>query len=534
MDIVKGSRFQMESYKISRLSRALRKALNALDDRGRMSMKTFRAVRCALNGSEEDVGSRITSDPEKYIGPFDSLTPVAQRAIVRAIEKEDRWRMRGYEIGNWHIKMARMCTKLRWKLAGHDMKRMSRVAQILALAFRSGASFVIHKLYMSSLRWKGRFIARQTLSSLLSMLGVAPWTFAVCYARAIPQLPGYRGFYHDESRHNTYGVMIGVDLLPASEGYYYIESNMNFGMSQTRSELYLHDPLAANLIDFAADFGFRNLVIVNNAFSYTNEMMAKQCKRDALTRNIRLSIVEDVFLPPRAGYAQSHAVPLPEDGDTLIVRSKYYHTSFDYLLQHKHASARALRVYQQRTGDPEFLLPETAPEPVFGSIGLDEPFPNVVYKLPERDEGKGVIFLKARSQQHAYGILGEALRINRSRDISERIYSRIEDRNGLYQAYVRSPLLAGRKLYKIRAHVLITPIGVKFLSAHRVIGRYAVPEYLPFGVVWDRRPYLVNLSTSSHYESISPEEEPAVVVAALAVAKGFAWAATYGFEHRNG
>jgi hypothetical protein len=519
---------------MSSFSAALRQAMQTLDDSGRMPGKAARTLLQALNGARSDLMLGAALEPEKYFGPFESLGPDAQDAIVEAVVSNDRWSMRGYEVGDWNILLARLFTKLRRGCAEHDLNRMSAIARILALASKSGPSFLMHALYERQLGWRGRLPLRLTLASLLNMLGIDPRNLAVCYARRIPQAGAYRGYYHDVRRNNTYGVVLGVDLLPSVTGFWYIEGNLDFGMSRTRSALYDRDPIVNNLVKFAAEHGYRNLIILHNTASYMDGAMARQYEEEALARKIKLTIVEDAYLPPQSGYLQSYGVPSFDSHDTLVARTKYYRTSLDYLFQHKHASIRALTVYKQRTSDPALLVPRISAEPVLGDVGPEDPFPNLVFKLPERDEGKGVIFLKAGSPGHATTILRDAIRRNRPRGFVDRLYSRIEDRNGSCQQYIQSPLLAGRMLYKVRAHVLITPIGVRFLSAHRVIGRHAVPEYLPLGVVRDPRPYLVNLSTSSHYEIVPPDEEPAVVAAALAVARGFAWAATYGFEDSPG
>ncbi|MER3446249.1 MAG: hypothetical protein C4291_05125 [Candidatus Dadabacteria bacterium] len=175
------------------------------------------------------------------------------------------------------------------------------------------------------------------------------------------------------------------------------------------------------------------------------------------------------------------------------------------------------------------LLPATGPEPVLGDIYPDDPFPNLVYKLPDLDEGKGVAFLKVSSAEHARTVLKESLHLNHRRKLLWNCYL-IKEQKGLFQSYIRSQLLSGRRLYIIRVHVLITPIGIKFLSAHRVVSERAVPEYLPLGVVQNPLPYIVNYSVGSKYEVVPPEEELAVETAALAIARGLAWAATYGFQ----
>ena len=59
--------------------------------------------------------------PEQHLGPFDTLPRATQRAIVRAIEANDRWEMAGYEMGNWHVALTRLLHKLR-----HNLPRSMR------------------------------------------------------------------------------------------------------------------------------------------------------------------------------------------------------------------------------------------------------------------------------------------------------------------------------------------------------------------------------------------------------------------------
>ncbi len=485
-------------------------------------------------GAGRELAREIAAGPAGYFGPFDSLTAEARKAIVEAIAREDRWRMRGHEIGDWHIKLAQFFTGVRRPLSQRGLTGLSRLAEALALAFRSGPAFLLHMLYRGLLSCHGRAPLPQTLPSLLSRIGLDPRNLAVCYARNMLQPESYRGFHHDAGRHNTYGVLLGIDLLPADGGFWYIESNLDFGMSRTRAALYDHDPFVTNLVDFAGEQGYRNLMVVHKSASHLNECMARQYAEEARARGIRLTLVEDAYLPPQPGCIQSYGVPACVGNDTLVVRSKYYPTSLDYLFQHKNASIRALTAYKQHVDDPALQVPMTGNESVLEDVRPGDPFPNLVYKLPERDEGKGVIFIKAESREHATLLLEEALRRDRPRGILGRLYAMLEDGNGLFQPYIRSSMLPGRRLYKVRAHVLISPAGARFLSAHRVVSQHEVPHQLPLGLVEDRRPYLVNLSTSSNYELVPPDEEQAVIEAALAIGRGLSWAASYGFRTTAG
>jgi hypothetical protein len=362
---------------------------------------------------------------------------------------------------------------------------------------------------------------------VLNISGIEPWNFAVCYARNIPQPVRYRGFWHDPSCHNTVGVVLGIDLISTPEGFWYAESNLNCGLAPERTALYNRDPFVSNLLDFVKEQGYRHLVVMASNFQYVDKLMAKQYEEGTVARKIKLNIVEDAYLP-KLHYTQSFGIPSMYNDSMLVVRIKFYHTNLDYLFNHKWTSIQALEAYKKHSSDPALLLPATGLEPVLGDIDPHDPFPNLVYKLPDLDQGKGVIFLKANSPEHARTILMEAIRLNRRREPWNRYL--IKKQKGLFQSYIRSQLLPGRRLYIIRAHVFITPIGIKFLSAHRVVSERAVPEYLPLGVVQNPLPYIVNYSVGSKYEIVSPEEEPAVEAAALAVARGLAWAATYGFQ----
>jgi hypothetical protein len=91
-------------------------------------------------------------------------------------------------------------------------------------------------------------------------------------------------------------------------------------------------------------------------------------------------------------------------------------------------------------------------------------------------------------------------------------------------------MLEGRHLYYVRAHVLLTPVGAQYLSAHRIVGGTPVPRELRDGIVQDRTPYFWNFATGARFTLVPSEEEPGVVKAALAVARGLSAAVTYGFQ----
>lgn len=468
-------------------------------------------------------------EPAQRLGGFDTLPVDVQNVIVKYIITNDRMSMAGHEIGKLHVILTRLLWRLRKNIPGHKLNRTKTFIEILARAFQSGPAHIIYALYLLKRSWQEKYLSHSTIQSFPDSPGKDIKDYAVCFARHVPQLKAYRGFWHDRARNNTYGVILGIDLISSPEGCWYIESNLNFGMSNIRSALYDNDPFVQNLFRFTAEKGFSSLMFVNNTYANMNSIMASQLEKEALRYKVDLRIVEDAYLP-HSQYQQSFGIPSLKSHNTLVVRTKFYRTSLDYLLQNKLASCRALKLYQQNFKEPALLLPQTGAAPLISSIALDEPFPNVVLKNPGHDEGKGILFLKATSAEHAAAILRESRKSYRRKDFINRIYSSIEHQTPLFQSYIRSHLLNGRRLYKVRAHILLTPPGIYFLSAHRVISQYSVPDHLPLGVVRDSRPYLVNLASSSAYEVLPPEEESAVQSAAMAIARGFSWATSYGFN----
>ena len=497
--------------------------LGSFENDGYIQPHISRILRRAMN-KNQFADEEMSPVPEQYFGPFDSLPDKIRHAIVKTIVKEDHWSMVGHDIGKWHILVVHMMTRLRRSFSGHGFKRLARLSHALAVMSRSGPAHVLHKMHRLRASFIRRFSNRLDFLGLLNLLGIEPWDLSVCYARNIPQQPAYRGFYHDANRHNSYGVVVGIDLLPTPDGYYFIESNLNFGMSSTRSALYDRDPFVTDLVDFAADMQYQHLMFLSNTSSYVNNVMAEQLSQAASSRNIKLSIVEDGYLP-KSKHMQSFGIPTLSEDRTLVVRTRFYRTSLDHLFQNKRANNMALRQYRQYSSDPDVLVPDTE----IGSADERDPFPNIVYKMPERDEGKGIAFLKAQSSAHAQELLNDYRRNGAAR-FMDRLYSIVEDSRGIYQAYVKPLMLDGRFVYKIRSHVLITPIGMRFLSAHRVISGFAVPATLPFGIVQDPKPYLVNLASSSKYELLPAEEEEQVIKSSLAIARGLSWAASYGFQ----
>jgi hypothetical protein len=357
---------------------------------------------------------------------------------------------------------------------------------------------------------------------------VEPRTLAVRYARGIEQLPAYRGFWHDPAAHSTVGLIVGLDFVQNADGYWLLECNMDCGLLGQRTAMYAQDPFVANVLDFAAAHGYRRLGIVSGATSVDPDM-ARQYREGGAARKIEVRLFENAF-DPRFGHETTVSLPKFADGGTLILRNRHYRTALDYVIHHKRASSRALRIYKEETGDSSFRLPVTSADPFIDRTDESDPYPNLVFKLPELDDGEGVVFLKASSVSHAREIAAEAVRAAPPRSRLSRLYLSLRDRQGIFQEYVRTPFVDDRRLFKARAYVLITPAGARFLSSQKTICAKPLPARLPFGIVQDQSPYLASYRPGSRWVLPSAEEEERLRSAALGVARGLSQALEHGFR----
>jgi hypothetical protein len=464
-------------------------------------------------------------DAVAELPPFPTLSPESRRAIVRAIAAEDRWRMAGYELGKTHARASRAIRALATKARERPGSELLR---LLVSAIQSGPARCVHGIYRAS-RWAARPLSRDaSFLGSLARSGVRPWDLAVRYAQEIPQAPGHRGYWHDRDRHQTVGMVLGIDFIPHAEGHWFVESNLDAALRDERSALYDRDPFLANLVDFAASHGYQRLMVIPGNTVALDRRMFERLGQEAEARGLEVTVVEDKFLPG-ARSPRSLSIP-PLGASTFVARIRRYHTALDHLVADKGATHRALSLHLRETGDRSFRLPRTGSlDEVFRPAG-DEPLPNLVYKYAELDQGQAVAFLKARSVDRARSIVAQAAASARPGGLAPVLASRIGRRTGLLQEFVASAPAAGRRLFILRAHVLISPAGTRFLSAHRVVAGAPLPETLAEGVVADPRPFLVNYSAGARYEAASPDDEESVSRAVLGVAAAISRAVEIGFD----
>jgi len=503
---------------------ALRLALAHVSADGQLRREDVKALRKALKSASPRAW--LLGEPEAVLGPFESLPLPAQEALRAIVTSSARWRMAGYSMGRGHEALSRGLWRVREKLRSGT--RRQAAVDLAASAVQAGPFFAIPALHRAWQSSRARLARRPGLGDFLAAAGVETRSLAVRYVTGLPQQPAYRGFWHESSSHSTVGLIVGLDLIEDEQGFWLVESNMNCGLEIIRTAIYRDDPFVRSLLDFAVSSGYERLVIVSGNTSVDGEM-TRQYREGAEARGLELHLFENSF---RALFGHPGTVGLPECGTprTLVVRNRHYRTPLDWVIHHKRASSRALRLYLKESGDTSFRLPSTTPEPVFAPAGLSDRFPNLVFKLPESDNGEGVLFLKVSSVEDARRELSRALGRVAPASALGRLYSRFLDRKGVFQPFVRTRQTSDGRLYKTRAYVVLTPIGIHFLAAHRLIACKPVPDSLAMGIVDDPAPFLVNWRDGSRLEKISVDELPRVAAAALGVAHGLADALQKGFE----
>jgi hypothetical protein len=516
------------------ISQAFQTTLNAIGLDGCVAPHAARVFREALMALDADTRRTLATDPALLLPAFDDVPVAARNAVRDAIVSADHFRMRGYTLGGVHDALIRSAWKLR--LATRSLKKsrntlartIHRGADTLAFAARSAPAWALDRATRTLQLHRARNASRPELLALLHLAGIDPRYLVVGWANRVPQPETFRGYWHDASRQRTVGLVVGFDLLPTNDGFWFVESNVSIAQRSERATLYERDPFVLNLLTHAREHGYTRVVVLDNNADGLDPRSREQYENIARELGLALSLVSRRSLPRSAAPdPRSFGVP-PISDRTLVVRVKAFHTTLDHLLNNKRMSIRVLEQYQTAHADPELRIPRTGAEPPAIDYDPASRFPNIVYKLPQLDAAKGLAFLKARNAADAAALV-ESWKRERAIGIERLKY---DDSSGLYQTYIAPRLLDGRHAYIVRAHVLITPVGHRYLSAHRVVSARTIPERLEPGIVRDAAPYLVNFSSGAAYGVVPPDEESQVQAAALAASRGLAWAVERAFETR--
>lgn len=321
----------------------------------------------------------------------------------------------------------------------------------------------------------------------------------------VPQHPRYRGFWHDRGRHAMVGLHLGLDLIGEGGRYQLIEVNQNAAIPPERRALYgAVDPDIERILDLARRRGFERVVPFRDAWT---EAQVDEWERCGAEWGIPTT---PWAFPQRARRPRHPAIALPDPlpEGTLVILYTTTHSPVDHWVHDKFTSSLWLR---EELSDCKGVQPvQTAEELSVPPLDDDPRWPNLVVKLSGWDLSRFVYVARVRSEAEARA----AFRIDANgwpgilaRSLGSRFMNLLTDRDRvLYQPYVKPPTLDGRP-FKIRSHVLVTPVETAFLSTRRVVAGKRPPQALPFGLVEDRAPYVVGFSAGGSYQRADAAEE---------------------------
>jgi hypothetical protein len=513
---------------------ALRDTLLGVRTDGRVSRNIAVRLRSAVTANQDQQDTVSLQEVLDAMPAFDNLPISTQQDLYAIVRIDDSWSM-WFRRATFRQTLTRVLRTVASRTPPR-YHRLRRFTELLEFVFLYWQARLIHMLYRRALTWRGWHAREPTLAAALQAVGLDARVIASSYLRHTPQPFDTAAYWHDPTHRTTVGVVVGIDFIVNDDGVWFVESNLNVGLTEERSELYESDPFVVNLVRFAKQQGYTSILyLACNDFS-VDDLMAARIEHLARACGIRATIMEDRYSPQR-GFSQTFLLPASIPDQTLVVRSKMFHTSLDAIFHHKTISLQALKSYQQNFHDHDVRLPPTGVDCIPKELKMDGPFPNLVCKFPERDQGQGVIFMKVPTLARAQSIL-EDVNVNRYSvaNVWTKLRHRLklEDQTSVFQTYVPSSLLEGRRLSVARAQVLATPVGIEFLSAHRIVSNLPVPESLSEGLVEDGKPYIVNYALDSAHAPMPPDEEARVRKASLSVVRALCWAVESRFETRPG
>jgi hypothetical protein len=519
---------------IDLLAGALSETLKSVRSDGRVPHHTAALLRNAFTEQKHRGEETQPQDIVSALPAFETLSEVTRQSLYATVRNDDWWSML-FRRASWRQVLTRAVRTAGLRIPGR-YRRLRRLVELGEFLFLYWQARLVHMSYRKALTWRGWRSRTPTLAAALTIAGLDARLIASSYLHGIPQAMDTAGYWHDPSRHATVGVVVGIDFIVNDDGVWFVESNLNVGLMEERSRLYAVDPFVTNLVRFARRNGYTSMIFLACNDVPVDDIMAARIEQAALDAGLRATVLEDRYAPQRR-LSQTFLVP-HIDERTLVVRSKMFHTSLDALFHHKTLSFRAIESYQRVFQDQDARLPPTGANSVPDTLVMNGPFPNVVCKFPERDQGQGVLFLRVSSLAQAKAIIDDRTEMNRVSVANVwtklRYRLKLEDQAAMFQTYIPSSLLEGRRLSITRAHVLATPVGIEFLSAHRVVSNRPVPESLAEGLVQDPRPYIVNYSLDSVHAQVPPDEELRVNKAALSVVRALCWAVESRFQTSPG
>jgi hypothetical protein len=495
---------------LSDLQQCLHHALTHVEPNGTFRADHGQALRECL--AETAPVWRLPAHPAALFGPWESLSNNAQSAFRRAVEAEITRAMRFHPRGAlWPGLIGG------WLTVDRALERRNLAPQLRNLGGRwasrawDGPARFAELAHRRRGQRNWRVERRVTVDDLLATLGRQPRWLIGDFVAGVRVDPRCRGVHWQRDRNVGFGQIVGVDLIPAEHDTWCVEANVSTAFNETRRAVLNPEPSVEVVFREAAEAGMRHIVWQEMEWSEVRVWLLAELRKAAARYGMTIDIQESHRIPRRDDLPSSVRAPtkftttptmVPER--TLVVRRNCFPVGSDYLISNKGAFVRGVGRALIARQEAAVRVPEmvTCAAEVFREPqpGL----PNLVYKYPDLEKGEGVFFLRSADSADAERLARE-------------IDAETGEPPGLFQPFVCSRLLEGRRVYDVRCELLITPRGARHIFSIRRESSQSVPESLEYGRVRSAGVFTSNLATGGKFAPVDPAEADQVREAALAV-----------------
>jgi len=320
----------------------------------------------------------------------------------------------------------------------------------------------------------------------------------------IPIDPSYGPVFISKRKRVASCALSGLDLLLSAGGVHFVESNFNAGFRSSRLQVFPEgDPVAINLVDYAATRGYSRIVF----FPYSRKAFFPQdleiAWRDIAARQgISFEIREEpAFTSPHREFSEP-TIDLEAAG-TLYVSARSWDCPLRSLVRQKGRLDQEVERYSSRF--PERVQVKV-PQRVYDESDLVDydhtsRFPNVIVKNALKDQATGITLYKTdRLPENANAWPNLAYQY-----VPPDCLTRHEGQREIEYVVIH------------RAYILIAPDGPAYLGSRKDVSSTSVPSTLPSGKVDDISPYVVNLNLEAIPTRPEPSEDEKIRGAVLQI-----------------
>lgn len=501
----------------------VRSCMRSVDQEGVFRATDARLLRTVVSALV-DSGLAL-EHPAQLFGPWEDLPSEAQTALRRLAEEEISRAMAFHPRGPL------------WPWIGHQLYALGRSLRQRGLHPRSAdwaemwsarvwkaPANLRAKTYRATNLASWHHIAPVSLAGLLAAVGRAPRWLLGDYADSVPVDPKARGFFRNKGRNVVWGYLIGIDLIPSPDGIWCVEANLNTAAYNDHyKDLWDAEGAIGRVFRTAKEWGFQTLWWHDQDLREVSPWLMATLLENGSVFGLNVIVQEDYRVPPRPGFPPGLARPgkrltspsrVPEN--TLVVRRNSYGVGSDFVISNKEPFIRGMDFELRKAGDKRCKVPAMTRMPPSPLPSPVEGLPNLVYKYPGFGKGEGVFFLRARDQAHAVAL---------ARGLDQEM----GEPPGLFQPFVLSRLLPGRRVYDVRCELLVTPLGFSQVLGLRREASKSIPESVGDGIVPNLGVFTSNLATGGKSVPIPPEEVEQIAGATKAIGEALVRLLSRGF-----